>query len=95
MSDQPNPSVYEPFNTFACGPGGCNTTTNYLTRPDREIAGNFLEEIGSWMTALEREQAPARIMLPVRAAYDAALWWVTELDKPRPKPSSGQPTNAG
>jgi hypothetical protein len=57
-AEQPNPSVYEPFTTFICGSGGCNTTTSYQVRPDREIAGNFLEEIGSWTTALQREQAP-------------------------------------
>jgi hypothetical protein len=93
-AEQPNPSVYEPFTTFICGSGGCNTTTSYQVRPDREIAGNFLEEIGSWMTALQREQAPPRVMLPVRAAYDAALWWVNELDKPRPTPASN-PRSAG
>lgn len=95
MTATPNPSVYKPFNTFICGSGGCNVTTNHLAKPEREIAGNFLEEIGSRMTALEREQAPARVTFSVRAAYDAALWWVNELDKPRPQPTPETPRSAG
>jgi hypothetical protein len=88
---EPNTSVYQALPTFMCGSGGCNVTVNYQIKPEREIAGNFLEEIGSWMTALEREGAPGRVMLGVRAAYDAALWWVTDLDKPRPTPPAGHP----
>lgn len=95
MTERPNPSVYDPFNTFICGSSGCNVTTEHLAKPERVIAGNYLEEIGSWMSALDREEAPARVMLAVRAAYDAALWWVTELDKQRPVTPSGKPRNAG
>src|SRR3954466_13034369 len=84
MSEQPNPSVYEPSNTFICGSGGCNVTPNHLVKPERQIAGNLLEETDSWMSALEREQVPPRVLLGIRAARAAALWWVTDLDKARP-----------
>lgn len=80
----PNPSAFEPMTTFICGPGQCATSTDYVARPDREVAGNFLEEIGDWMRSVEAVGAPPRVMLAVRAAYDAACWWTAELDKPRP-----------
>jgi hypothetical protein len=82
--DNPNVSVYEPVPTFICGPGGCFVTVDHQVRPEREIAGNFLEEMTDWLTSLEREKAPACVLFALRAVHDAACWWTDELDKPRP-----------
>lgn len=84
MVSQPNPSVYQPATTFICGTGQCLTSISYQARPEREIAGNFLDEISDWLKDLTQIQAPARVLFALRAAHDAACWWTDDLDKPRP-----------
>lgn len=86
MTTNPNPSVYQPVTTYICGTGFGPATVDHVARPERDIAGNFLDDIGDWYGALQREQAPQRVLFALRAAYDAACWWTAELDKPRPQP---------
>lgn len=96
MGDDPNPSVYQPFHSFTCGDYGCIVTTRHEVRPEREIAGGFLEELSDWLGALEREKAPERVLFALRAAHEAACWWTNELDKPRPPaPDGPTPRRAG
>ena len=84
-NSEPNPSVYEAHPSFICGSGGCLITMNNIARPEHEIAGNLLEEMCSWVSALQEQEAPQRVLFAMRAALAAAEWWVDELDKPRPR----------
>jgi hypothetical protein len=81
MADEPNPAVYQRFPTFICLTRKCVVTVNYLVRPEREIAGNFLEQVGEWLRDLERETAPERVLFALRAVHDAACRWTDDLDK--------------
>lgn len=76
----PNPSVYREFPTFICVTSGCMVNMQYAARPIREIAGNYLEEISTWLAALDREGAPRRVLFALRAAYESACSWTDELD---------------
>jgi len=80
----PHTGVYRP-HSFVCGSGVGGCLTTYSQRPERQIAGMLLEEIGDWIAALRGLPPTAEIPPGVLAAgeqfHEAVARWTELVDR--------------